>query len=113
MYSATIIGASGYSGQETLDRILRHPELELGALGSDTYAGQPASNLDPRLARAAKPVPPFVTNADALASAADITFLCQGHETAAAFDPPSTSSGTASLTRALMSSPPGRMQCRS
>jgi N-acetyl-gamma-glutamyl-phosphate reductase len=88
MYSATIIGASGYSGQETLDRILRHPELELAALGSDTYAGQPASSLDPRLARASKPVPAFVTNADALASATDVTFLCQGHETAAAFKPP-------------------------
>ena len=31
-----IIGASGYTGQETLDRVLAHPELELYAVGSDS-----------------------------------------------------------------------------
>jgi N-acetyl-gamma-glutamylphosphate reductase len=31
--STAILGASGYSGQETLDRVLSHPELELVALG--------------------------------------------------------------------------------
>jgi len=36
MQSAAILGASGYSGQETLDRVLRHPELEVVALGSDS-----------------------------------------------------------------------------
>src|SRR3989304_314651 len=30
----TIVGASGYAGQETLDRVLAHPELELYAIGS-------------------------------------------------------------------------------
>jgi hypothetical protein len=47
--TTAILGASGYSGQETLDRVLSHPELELVALGSDSLAGQPASALDPRL----------------------------------------------------------------
>ncbi len=46
---ASIIGASGYSGQETLDRVLSHPDLELVALGSDSLAGSPAATLDPRL----------------------------------------------------------------
>ena len=50
--ATAILGASGYSGQETLDRVLAHPELELVALGSDSLAGQPASALDPRLERA-------------------------------------------------------------
>ena len=37
--ATAILGASGYSGQETLDRVLSHPELELVALGSDSLAG--------------------------------------------------------------------------
>ena len=42
MLSVTIAGASGYAGQETLDRVLAHPTLELYALGSDSLAGLPA-----------------------------------------------------------------------
>ena len=33
--TTTILGASGYAGQETLDRVLAHPQLKLVALGSD------------------------------------------------------------------------------
>ena len=55
----------GTPGQETLDRVLAHPELELVALGSDSLAGQPASALDPRLNGG---VPAFVSNAEALAA---------------------------------------------
>ena len=36
-----ILGSGGYTGQETLDRVLAHPELELVALGSDSLAGRP------------------------------------------------------------------------
>ena len=42
MPTLAILGASGYSGQETLDRVLRHPELEVVALGSDSLAGSTA-----------------------------------------------------------------------
>ena len=52
-------------------------------------AGRPASALDPRLARnGAQRLPDFVTNAEALASGADVVFLCLGHEEAAALVPP-------------------------
>jgi N-acetyl-gamma-glutamyl-phosphate reductase len=86
---AAIVGASGYSGQETLDRVLAHPELDLVALGSDSLAGEPASTLDPRLARnGAASAPAFVPNDEALASGADVVFLCLGHEDAAALEPP-------------------------
>src|ERR1041384_1432465 len=51
MVTTAGLGASGFSGQETLDRVLAHPELELVALGSDSLAGQPAAALDPRLGR--------------------------------------------------------------
>ncbi len=85
----SIVGAAGYTGQETLDRVLGHPELELVAVGSNSLAGQPASALDPRLNRnGGKRVPVFITNDAALASGADVTFLCLSHEEAAALEPP-------------------------
>jgi N-acetyl-gamma-glutamyl-phosphate reductase len=85
----SIIGASGYTGQETLDRVLAHPELELYAVGSDSLAGREAGALDPRLNRnGGKRVPHFITNEAALASAADVTILCLSHEEAAALEPP-------------------------
>jgi N-acetyl-gamma-glutamyl-phosphate reductase len=89
MASTTIIGASGYAGQETLDRVLAHPQLELHTLGSDSLAGRAATALDPRLNRnGGKRVPHFIPNTAALASGADLIFLCLGHEEAAALDPP-------------------------
>ena len=85
MIATAIIGCSGYAGQETLDRVLAHPELELVALGSDTYAGEAASTLDVRLNGS---LPAFVTNEGALASGAELLFLCLDHAGAAAFEPP-------------------------
>ena len=81
--ATAILGASGYSGQETLDRVLAHPELELVALGSDSLAGSPAGALDPRLNGS---LPAFVTNEEALAAGAELVFCCLEHERAAALD---------------------------
>jgi N-acetyl-gamma-glutamyl-phosphate reductase len=83
--ATAILGASGYSGQETLDRVLAHPELELVALGSDSLAGSPASVLDPRLNGS---LPSFVGNDEALAAGAELVFCCLEHERAAALEPP-------------------------
>jgi N-acetyl-gamma-glutamyl-phosphate reductase len=89
MPTAAIIGTAGFSGQETLDRVLAHPELELVALGSDSLAGQSAAALDPRLARNGHgALPAFVTNEEALQSGADVLFCCFDHERAAALDVP-------------------------
>src|SRR5215207_667326 len=85
MTSVAILGCAGYAGQETLDRVLAHPELEAVALGSDSLAGRPASTLDPRLNG---DLPPFVTNDEAAAAGADVLFVCLAHEDAAALDPP-------------------------
>jgi len=90
MAYTAIVGASGYSGQETLDRVLAHPELDLLALGSDSLAGQPAHALDPRLRRNGTQAPAFVTNEEALTSGADLVFLCLEHERAAELEPPAT-----------------------
>jgi N-acetyl-gamma-glutamyl-phosphate reductase len=90
MATVAIVGASGYSGQETLDRVLAHPALELYALGSDSFAGQAAGDLDPRLGRNGwSRIPRFITNKAALSAGADVTFVCLSHEDAAALDVPS------------------------
>src|SRR5918996_2834756 len=86
MLPVAILGVSGYSGQEALDRVLSHPELEPIALGSDTLAGNPAHALDPRLARVE--LPAFVSNDEALAAGADLILCCLDHERAAAVEPP-------------------------
>ena len=86
MYATAILGCAGYSGQETLDRVLAHPELEPVALGSDSLAGRPASTLDPRLNG---DLPSFVTNEEALAVGAEVVFVCLGHKEAAGLAPPS------------------------
>jgi N-acetyl-gamma-glutamyl-phosphate reductase len=89
MATAAILGASGYTGQETLDRVLSHSGLELYALGSDSLAGRPADALDPRLGRNGwARIPRFITNEAALSSGADVVFLCLSNEEAAALDAP-------------------------
>jgi N-acetyl-gamma-glutamyl-phosphate reductase len=89
MPTAAIVGAAGYTGQETLDRVLSHPAFELHALGSDSLAGREAGALDPRLGRnGARALPRFATNEAVLAAGADVTFLCLSHERAAALEPP-------------------------
>src|SRR4051795_9612237 len=88
MPTVAILGASGYAGQETLDRTLGHPELEVVALGSDSLAGESASALDVRLNGS---LPRFVSNDEAAAAGADLLFLCLDHDRAAAFEPPAGS----------------------
>ena len=85
MPTLAILGASGYAGQETLDRALRHPELEVVALGSDSLAGSSAAALDVRLNGS---LPAFVGNDEAAASGADLIILALGNERAAVFEPP-------------------------
>jgi N-acetyl-gamma-glutamyl-phosphate reductase len=85
MPTVAILGASGYAGQETLDRALRHPELEVVALGSDSLEGESASALDVRLNGS---LPAFVSNEEALGARADVVFACLGNERAALLEPP-------------------------
>jgi N-acetyl-gamma-glutamyl-phosphate reductase len=85
MTRTAILGCSGYTGQETLDRVLAHPGLEIVALGSDSLAGKHAAALDVRLNGA---LPRFVTNDEALASGAELVLLCLDHAEAAAVEPP-------------------------
>jgi N-acetyl-gamma-glutamyl-phosphate reductase len=83
--ATAILGCNGYTGQETLDRVLAHPGLEVLALGSDSLAGQGAAALDVRLNGS---LPAFVPNDRALASGAELVFLCLDNQDAAAVTPP-------------------------
>jgi len=85
MIATAIVGCNGYTGQETLDRVLAHPELEVVSLGSDSLAGRGASALDVRLNGS---LPAFVPNEAALASGAEVVFLCLDNPKAAAVAPP-------------------------
>ena len=85
MVTAALVGASGYAGQEALDRLLRHPAVEIVALGSDSLAGESASALDVRLNGS---LPAFVSNDEALRAGADVVLLCLSDERAAAVEPP-------------------------
>jgi N-acetyl-gamma-glutamyl-phosphate reductase len=85
MVTAAILGSAGYTGQETLDRLLAHPGIEPVALGSDSQAGKAPSAFDPRLNGN---LPAFVPNAEAAESGAELIFLCLDHAAAAAFEPP-------------------------
>jgi N-acetyl-gamma-glutamyl-phosphate reductase len=80
-----ILGASGFSGQETLDRVLAHPSLQVAALGSDSLAGSSAASLDPRLDSS---LGTFVPNDEAARSGADVLFCCLEHERAATLEAP-------------------------
>jgi N-acetyl-gamma-glutamyl-phosphate reductase len=65
--------------------VLAHPQFELVALGSDSLAGSGASALDVRLNGS---LPTFVPNEQALASGAELVFLCLDNADAAAVEPP-------------------------
>jgi len=65
--------------------VLRHPELDVVALGSDSLAGETAAALDVRLNGS---LPRFVPNDEAAAAGTDLLLLCLGHDRAAAFAPP-------------------------
>jgi N-acetyl-gamma-glutamyl-phosphate reductase len=86
-YTAAIAGAAGYMGQEALDRVLAHPELEVVALGSDSLAGETAAALDVRLNGH---LPPFVPNEEALGAGADVVLAALSNAEAAALEPPAS-----------------------
>ncbi len=45
MIKASVIGATGYAGQEIVRLLLRHPEVEVVKIGSRSYAGEKYSDL--------------------------------------------------------------------
>jgi N-acetyl-gamma-glutamyl-phosphate reductase len=87
---AAIVGASGYSGEELVRLLLRHPQAELAAVTSRQYAGQTVARVFPRFAhepraeslRFSQPRP------ELLAKTAEVVFLALPHGVAAEFAAP-------------------------
>lgn len=90
-----IVGASGYSGEELVRLLLRHPRAELVAVTSRQSAGQTIAQVFPKFAmhpraRSLKFSDPDTT---ALAQQAEIVFLALPHGVAAEFAIPLLRSG--------------------
>ena len=76
-----IVGASGYSGEELVHRLLHHPQAELAAVTSRQYAGHTLAHIFPRFAGQGVADTLQFTEPDpaALAAAAEIVFLALPH----------------------------------
>lgn len=84
------MGASGYSGEELVALLSRHPHVEVAALTSRQYAGKSAAEVFPRLAGSAAGAACFVEpSVEALkAAGAEVVFLALPHGLAAEFAAP-------------------------
>jgi N-acetyl-gamma-glutamyl-phosphate reductase len=78
-----IVGASGYSGQELIRLLLRHPQVELACYTSRQYAGQKVADVFPRFRGQIDAA--FVEPANV---AGDVVFLALPHGVAAEFAVP-------------------------
>lgn len=81
---AAIVGASGYSGQELIRLLLRHPHVEVTHYTSRQYAGKAVADVFPRFRGqvAATFVEPNADRIDA-----EVVFLALPHGVAAEFAP--------------------------
>lgn len=78
MLKVGIYGASGYTGQELLRLLLRHPQAEVVAVTSRRYAGVPVADIYPVFVGLTDLV--FVdASPEDVAGAADIVFLALPH----------------------------------
>jgi N-acetyl-gamma-glutamyl-phosphate reductase len=85
-----IVGASGYSGEELVRLLLRHPDAELAAVTSRQYAGQTVAQVFPKFASqpGAKELRFSEPKPELLARAARLVFLALPHGVAAEFAAP-------------------------
>ncbi|MGD1085226.1 MAG: N-acetyl-gamma-glutamyl-phosphate reductase [Verrucomicrobiota bacterium] len=85
-----IVGASGYSGEELVRLLLRHPGAELAAVTSRQYAGQTVAQVFPKFASQplSKSLRFSEPKAELLAKAAGVIFLALPHGVAAEFAAP-------------------------
>jgi len=90
-----VIGASGYSGEELVNRLLHHPHAELVAVTSRQNAGQTLAQVFPKFASHPKSKTLRFTdpNAEVLAKQADVVFLALPHGVAAEYAVPLLNAG--------------------
>jgi N-acetyl-gamma-glutamyl-phosphate reductase len=81
---AAIVGASGYSGQELIRLLVRHPHVEITQFTSRQYAGKAVAEVFPRFRGQ---VDTTFTEPDVNRIDADVVFLALPHGVAAEFAP--------------------------
>ncbi len=82
-----VVGASGYSGEELVRLLLRHPHFELTAVTSRQSAGQTIAQVFPKFAHipAARELQFTEPKVDAIVDSADLVFLALPHGLATEF----------------------------
>src|SRR5437773_12446821 len=90
MKKVAIVGGSGYSGEELVRLLLRHPHVELTGVTSRQCAGQTLAQVFPKLGRhpGAKTLRFTEPNAELLAKQTEIIFLALPHGVAAEYAVP-------------------------
>src|SRR5215475_454053 len=90
-----IIGASGYSGEELVNLLLHHPDVELTAVTSRQSAGQTLAQVFPKFANhpRAKALRFSEPKTEVLAKQADVVFLALPHGVAAEYAVPLVQAG--------------------
>lgn len=83
---AAILGASGYSGAELVRALLKHPRVQLVAVGGDSSAGESVASLYPAL-RSLTDLKFEKLDAAGLKGRADIVFLALPHTQSMAHAP--------------------------
>ena len=82
MIRVSIIGATGYTGGELLRYLIRHPEVTLTHLTSESYAGQPIHQLH-KFLKGRSGLICEKLNVSAIEKDSDVVFLGLPHGTAA------------------------------
>ena len=92
---AAIVGASGYSGEELVALLARHPHVEIVAVTSRQSAGKTVAEIFPRMAGAAIAGMKFIepSTESLVASGASVVFLALPHGLAAEFAAPLRKAG--------------------
>ena len=93
--NAAIVGASGYSGEELVQLLLKHPLVQLKAVTSRQHAGKSLAQVFPRFAGlpGAKALTFMEPDSASLARLADIIFLALPHGVAADYAVPLVEAG--------------------
>jgi N-acetyl-gamma-glutamyl-phosphate reductase len=76
-----VLGASGYTGSETVRLLLRHPKVEIAALTADRSAGKEMRDVFPQFAPFALPKLVSIEQLDWKAEKFDVIFCALPHAT--------------------------------
>jgi N-acetyl-gamma-glutamyl-phosphate reductase len=90
-----VVGASGYTGEELVRLILRHPQAELSVVTSRQFAGKSLAEVFPRTAwhSSAKTLKFTDASLETIAGDAELVFLTLPHGVAVEFAAPLLSGG--------------------